>query len=382
MKLESNLTKLALFFVLLLGALIGFASPSRAANTNLRIVNVRHDSFTVTWLTDSAVVGQVRKLGGEMVSESDYVGRNYQSGRGASFVGRTHFVVVKSLLPNTTYQFDLVSGNEVDDNNGQHYTVTTGAGLSTTASDLITGKMLNPDGSLATDAIVYVRLKSAIGFSAWLAAPAPTDLAYLGAWLVYINDARTEDLTGYFPHTAGDQAEVQASAATGSWAGTANLTALRQGQNFQIALTPYPPTATPTGATLTPSITPTRTATLTNTLTPTMTPTLTPTLTPTPTVTPTHTEIPSSTPTKLLVPSSTSTSTATPSLTETASPPSTEAATRAPLPGEGNPNGDANESRVTGPVFLLLVGLTGLFGGGLLIALAVYLWRRQNAQAR
>ncbi len=382
-KIDSGISRLFLTLILSLAALAGLTTQIRAAVSNFRTVNVRHDSFTVTWLTDTPVAGQVRLTNGPTYGEAPYA-----SGRGASFVGRTHYVVISSLSANTTYQFDLLSGNVMDDNNGQHYSVTTGPALGSAGlNDIIKGTLLNPDGSISTDAVIYARIKDANGqeapgMSQWLAAPQPNDLSYSGIWSLNLNAARTENLASYFAHSRlDDQVEIQAYGALGSWSGTVRLDTPREGQNFQVTLIQYPPTATPTGPTMTSTLTPTRTATLTATftLTPTVTPTPTSTLTPTLTASASATATRSPTSTLTAPPSATPTHTATstPTPTPTDTPTPTEVATRVLVQPTDDDGTNATSARLSGPIFLLLIGLAGLFGSGLLIALAVYLWRRQ-----
>ena len=87
---------------------------------------------------------------------------------------------MRGLEPNKTYLFDLVSGGQTEDNGGAHYTAATGPRLPASGGrDILTTRILNPNGQPASDAIVILRLKnptdaSGANVSQDLAAPSPT----------------------------------------------------------------------------------------------------------------------------------------------------------------------------------------------------------------
>jgi hypothetical protein len=287
------------------------ASPSLAIS-QVRVTNVRDTSFTVSWITDANASGQVT-YGAD---PSDLSQTAYDD-RGASVSDDTHYVTVMGLSQETTYYFDVVSGEETDDNGGAHYSVMTGPTPQQVPSpDTVAGRVFRVDGSTpAVGTLVYITLVDADGSGdPGEAAPMSALVEDSGWWSANLGNARLADLSGSFDYSAnGDDLELNAQ---GAGDGTASLT-VDTGNDLpapDIQLS-GPATATPT-STPTPTDTPTHTPTVTATPSSTPTPTATPTHTSTPTITPTPTNTPTDTPT----PTHTSTNTATPTSTPTSTP--------------------------------------------------------------
>lgn len=169
-------------------------APPPAAASLVRVSNVRDTTFTVSWVTDLQSVGQVRY--GTSPDSLDQVADDV---RGADTRSATHYVTVSNLASDTTYYFDVLSGNSVDDNNGQHYQVTTGPTLSPAPPHTTFGQVFQVDESTpANGAIVYLQVVNrdstgSAGESALLSA-----LVQSGYWAIDVNGARTPDLNSYF----------------------------------------------------------------------------------------------------------------------------------------------------------------------------------------
>ena len=108
--------------ILLAGALTGRPVSANLAPqiSDVRVSNARDIYFVISWVTDEPSSGEVRYGASPALGEVAY------DVRGASYVGRTHYVAVTGLAPSTTYYYDVVSGGTVSDNGGAHHTTATG----------------------------------------------------------------------------------------------------------------------------------------------------------------------------------------------------------------------------------------------------------------
>ncbi len=321
-------------------ALWGAALGSRAANSALmpaspqvqitgrRVTNIRDTLVTLTWVTNTAAVGQIR------YGTTTALGSTADDIRGSGVAAETHLVNLTPLTANTTYYYDVVlnNGGQVDNNGGAHYTFTTGPTLAATAPNIASGLVTLSDGiTPAPGVIVYVSLKDtngqeSPGQSAIMSAL--TDAG--GYWALDLAKARSTNFSSSFRIGDGDQLCAEGEGASmGS-----GIICVIIGPGIPIPvmnLVEPPPTATPTPTVkVSPSATPTVTRTPTVTPTPTRTPTAT--LSPTATVTPTPTNTPTPTPTPTLTPTPTATSTRTPTPTPTATLTPTLTPTATPTP--------------------------------------------------
>lgn len=85
----------------------------------VHVTNVTSTSATVSWTTSAPAFGRVDygTLGNLISSKGD--------DRGQAYRGETHYTTLTGLNPNTTYQFQVVSGRFPDNNNGAYYNFTT-----------------------------------------------------------------------------------------------------------------------------------------------------------------------------------------------------------------------------------------------------------------
>ena len=242
----------------------------------LRVTNLRDTSFTVSWITTLPRGGQIN------YGSTPALGSVAYDERGAGFQDDTHHVTVKGLLPSTTYYFDVVCDGLTDDNDGQHYTVTTGPTLGLPKSDTVYGRVLKSDGTTSAEgAIVYVTVVDRDGQgSSGESAPLSGLVDGNGYWSVNLGSARTAEHNASFDYSSsGDDVRLEAQ---GVADGTASQTVDTADD--------YPAPDMILGAVSTPTHTPTQTPSPTTTSTP--TPTLTPTRTSSPGVTATPTSSP------------------------------------------------------------------------------------------
>lgn len=139
----------------------GTATPAIPTETpvlpvarSIRTSNVASRTFTVTWATDVESAGRVRWAadGNPGTAPATIV----QDVRGATASSFVHLVTVDGLTPSSRYLFDVVSGESVDSNSGQHYSVTTSSLIGGGSADLVGGSVSRRDGKLPASAVVSI----------------------------------------------------------------------------------------------------------------------------------------------------------------------------------------------------------------------------------
>ena len=135
---------------------IGLIVPSfaGAAIENIQVSNNNFVAVTISWTTDSNVMGEVH------YSENPDLSNPVTAYdvRGQFFAGCTHYVEITGLTKETIYYFEVVAGGETDDNGGNYYTFTTmKQPQSPPTPCTITGCVYETDGTtLAEGAMVYL----------------------------------------------------------------------------------------------------------------------------------------------------------------------------------------------------------------------------------
>ena len=149
---------------------------------NVRITNVTGHSFTVSWVTDKRTNGFVKYGEGNSFGQTDLDEISGQS--------NLHYLTVKGLNPETTYNFQINSGGDDYDNNGTPWQVTTGPELAQPAkTNIISGNILTAAGEPAQNVIVYVNPAGASPLSVYTSEN--------GNWLLNIALARSQNLSSY-----------------------------------------------------------------------------------------------------------------------------------------------------------------------------------------
>lgn len=185
--------------IVLLTGLVGGVFLVRSTNTNsflpraspqttpknLKITNVTDTSYTVSWVTDSATVGYV-KYGTNATTLTTTVNDDRDQSSGSTGLFKTHHATVRALRPKTAYYFKIGTGTqELYDNNGSAYTVTTVSSISSQARTVY-GDIVLPAGTAAAGALVYV--------SADNMAPMSAIVQTSGSWVLSLSQARSKDL--------------------------------------------------------------------------------------------------------------------------------------------------------------------------------------------
>ena len=146
-------------FVWLLIITAFLTASAMAAIQDIRVSNNTSASVTISWITDEETGGQVRY--GAQPDLSDALVAH--DARGESFEGCTHYVVAEKLQPETIYYFEVISGDQVDNNRGSYYSCKTMKVTVGPARHLFILRVcLSRDGMTpAEGALVYARLTHA-----------------------------------------------------------------------------------------------------------------------------------------------------------------------------------------------------------------------------
>ncbi|MFH1860818.1 MAG: fibronectin type III domain-containing protein, partial [bacterium] len=172
---------------------------------HLRITNVTDTEFTVSWRTESigtssVSYGTTTTLGS---TATDDVPRD------------VHYVVVRSLEPDTVYYFSVTGSGITDDNQGKYYLVKTGVPITNTSpgSNLVYGYVHEYRNIPAQGAVVYVTIKDGDGKgSPDESAPISVLTDAEGRWYVYLYmfNARTRDYLTQFEYSGNDTIYIEA----------------------------------------------------------------------------------------------------------------------------------------------------------------------------
>ena len=169
----------------------------------IRITNTTDDTFTVSWATDSATVGSLRYGTTPNPSTTVADDRDKLSGESGNF--KLHHATVRGLNPSTNYYFKIGSGsgNDLYDNNGQPYQVTTAPAVQgSDSNDTAYGTVVNPTQTPAEGTIVYLSLPGA--------APQSALVKSSGSWAVNLGSVRTQTLQALHTTAPGQIISIEA----------------------------------------------------------------------------------------------------------------------------------------------------------------------------
>ena len=162
----------------------------------VKISNITDVSFSVSWITDKSTAGFVQY--GEGTANADMVvtdDRDQQKGAVQEYL--THFVTVKGLKSETTYQFKLGSGKTMYDLNGSPFKAATGRRIDTEpTADVAYGQAVNSNGEPADGALVYLLMPGGVLQSALVKAS--------GSWVIPLSTIRSADLKSYVSYNKLD----------------------------------------------------------------------------------------------------------------------------------------------------------------------------------
>ncbi|MEW6094907.1 MAG: fibronectin type III domain-containing protein [bacterium] len=167
-----------------------------------RETNITATQFTISWTSTTEEIGKVN-----YDTNPNSLSHSANDDRGAGYVDDTHHVTITGLKEDTLYYYDVVSGGVVDDNNGFHYKVRTGADIIPNPGNRLVQGVVYKQGRLeyADGAIVYIQLQDVdkegnLGNSSWASI-----LVTNGDWLYNLVNLRTADLQSFFDEYSDDK---------------------------------------------------------------------------------------------------------------------------------------------------------------------------------
>jgi len=171
----------------------GIKAGPQITPKNVTITNISSDRFTISWITEIPTTGFVKYADTEKINNtaSDY--RDQLTGDTKQY--DTHYVNIENLKPGRKYYFNVGSGgtNNLYDNNGKLYEVTTGPVLGTQPpTDIIYGQVVTADKKPAEGTIVYLSIANSSAVSALVGKD--------GMWAKPLQTTRTNDLSNYITY--------------------------------------------------------------------------------------------------------------------------------------------------------------------------------------
>lgn len=128
---------------------------------NIELTNVSDDSISISFITTLPTKGYVSFVKGDGSTDLVLDDRDKSSGSAKDY--SSHLITINRLTPQTEYSFKLVVNGREYLNNGNLFKVTTLKKPITTppSQNPIFGKILRPDGSIASDALVVLKIQNA-----------------------------------------------------------------------------------------------------------------------------------------------------------------------------------------------------------------------------
>lgn len=202
------MTKLILLTILILGIIFSVYLVSTRTDffskasvdispKNITVSNISDSSFTLSWITEKPVIGFIKYS----IDSSYNLAENDERDAGDPKPRITHFVVLKNLLPQQSYNL------KIEEKTLQQ---STGPVSENTPPlpFLVFGKLNTGSSEGTTEAIVYLKLPGSQTLSAYTAED--------GNFLITASNAKTIDLSSYISVKDRDTAEIWADGAKGS----------------------------------------------------------------------------------------------------------------------------------------------------------------------
>lgn len=163
-------------------------TKASAENTpkNIKITNIEESSASISWTTDTKAAGFISFS----TKETDQTALDDQD-EGAPSPRLLHHVSLKSLTPQTSYQFKIMPTQASDTSSFST------APESQTQNGLlpVIGTVLDGENPLS-DGLVYLEIPGAF--------PQSTTVKQFSSFLISLNQARTADLSDVFKSTSGE----------------------------------------------------------------------------------------------------------------------------------------------------------------------------------
>ncbi|MEA3439257.1 MAG: hypothetical protein U9R58_03155 [Chloroflexota bacterium] len=216
--MKGNLLRFVVYLFIIILIIVSFHSFSSTSlastdgSAHHRVTDIRDNTLAVSWTTIAETTGEIHY--GTAPTNLDQVA--YDT-RGASFSDDIHYIKIQALNPETLYYFDIHSGGNIDNNNGNHYEVFTGPTLSIPPQvETSYGQVFLSDGVTWVEyCIVYITLAD----NDELGRPGKSspmssliEKGEEGYWDTKLINARLTDLSDYFSYSSvsGDEVELEA----------------------------------------------------------------------------------------------------------------------------------------------------------------------------
>ncbi|HEX77071.1 MAG TPA: PKD domain-containing protein [Dehalococcoidia bacterium] len=224
---RGKLWHIATVIFVVLSMLLVFQVGSASASTPIahKVTDVSNVAFVVSWVTAAVETGQVEYS--DDPADLPGGGTTVEDARGAGFTDDTHYVIVSGLTPGTIYYYDIISGGVRYDNNGNHYTVTTGPTIGVPPPFYtVLGKAFKSDGTTpAEGTIVYISVVDNDGLGSSGTSQEMSALVDAnGDWSKVINTIREADLSAWFKFDTTGGGDNLSLVAEGSGDGRTSLT--------------------------------------------------------------------------------------------------------------------------------------------------------------
>lgn len=168
---------------------ISRAGPSQTP-TDVRISNIQDSSFTVSYTTEDKVIGSINFGDNKTLGQNALDDRDQQTG--SVNPHKIHNITVRGLNPSTKYYFSILSGQNTFLNNNNLFEAYTARAIDQSPSQQtpLSGKIILPNGTIPSEAIIYVTAENAQVIS--------TLVKQDGSYILPLNSLLNKDLNGYF----------------------------------------------------------------------------------------------------------------------------------------------------------------------------------------
>jgi LPXTG-motif cell wall-anchored protein len=153
----------------------------------VRITNITDTSFSVSYKTVAKIEGTLNYGLNSSLGQTAFDENDSPQDLKSRII---HSISVKNLTPQTKYYFSIISGGETYLNNDQNFEVDTAPALPTTENNRLEGKIINPDSTPLSEAIIYITTENSQVVS--------TLVNKDGTYSLALNNILTSDLSNRF----------------------------------------------------------------------------------------------------------------------------------------------------------------------------------------
>ena len=142
----------------------GRAGPDTIPH-NIEITNITDESFTISFITTNPTQGTLSVSSSGNTASLILDDRDKASGNAGTY--SSHLITVNRLKPKTQYSFTIFVNGREHLNDGNAFSVQTGTKLTSQPPDQkpLFGKILRPDGAVASDTLVLLQITDAKSLS-------------------------------------------------------------------------------------------------------------------------------------------------------------------------------------------------------------------------